>query len=413
MAMTRAPENAKDPGTGKSLPDGVTYRGRAQYRARKLIDGVRHTKTFNTARLAREWLEETSAAVRQDAFVDRRVLTQSTLGQLISRYVEENMAAGSTRRGAAEDRTHIPPLERDRLLWDVSLSELKPSVIRSFRDRQLAAGFAPATVRKRMNLIQGILSYAIAEWDLPLKSNPASSEAVERPLEADDFRDRRLLIAKPSDVRKALQEERDLPKSEEERLFEALAISRWPHDAPLARWSIEQAMRQGESLALRWKDVDLEDLLVTVRGRHGLGTKGTKKQRKGVHEKRPLMPGAIAVLVAMKGDREPDPEDFVFDVGPVSAFRVRFGRIAKRAGLEDFTFHDLRHEATSRLAKTFPSSMDLQRVTGHRDLRSLNRYYHPDLTDLARRAQLAAAEQVAAVEVNDTSIQDADGKTTS
>ena len=45
-----------------------------QYRARKLVEGSRVTKTFDTARLARERLEETAAEVRRAEFVDRRPL---------------------------------------------------------------------------------------------------------------------------------------------------------------------------------------------------------------------------------------------------------------------------------------------------------------------------------------------------
>jgi len=33
--------------------------------------------------------------------------------------------------------------------------------------------------------------------------------------------------------------------------------------------------------------------------------------------------------------------------------KIAFKRAVKRAGIQDLTFHDLRHEATSRLAKTY------------------------------------------------------------
>jgi integrase len=55
--------------------------------------------------------------------------------------------------------------------------------------------------------------------------------------------------------------------------------------------------------------------------------------------------------------------------------------------LVDLTYHDLRHEATSRLAKVYKSKEDLKRVTGHRDLKSLDRYYQPDMTELAMIAE--------------------------
>jgi integrase len=56
-----------------------------------------------------------------------------------------------------------------------------------------------------------------------------------------------------------------------------------------------------------------------------------------------------------------------------------------RAGIEDLHFHDLRHEATSRLAEKLPNVIELAAVTGHKDLRMLKRYYHPRAEDLARK----------------------------
>jgi hypothetical protein len=49
---------ALDPATEKPLASGVTYRGPGQYRARKLVNGHRVTKTFATARFAGRWLTE-------------------------------------------------------------------------------------------------------------------------------------------------------------------------------------------------------------------------------------------------------------------------------------------------------------------------------------------------------------------
>jgi len=49
----------------------------------------------------------------------------------------------------------------------------------------------------------------------------------------------------------------------------------------------------------------------------------------------------------------------------------------------DLNFHDLRHEAASRLAEKLTNILELSSVTGHRDLRMLKRYYHPGPEDLA------------------------------
>jgi len=53
--------------------------------------------------------------------------------------------------------------------------------------------------------------------------------------------------------------------------------------------------------------------------------------------------------------------------------------------LSDVHFHDIRHEAASRLAEKLSNVLELSAVTGHRDLRMLKRYYHPRAEDLAKK----------------------------
>ena len=55
-----------------------------------------------------------------------------------------------------------------------------------------------------------------------------------------------------------------------------------------------------------------------------------------------------------------------------------------RAEIVGLTFHDLRHEATTRLARKL-DVLDLSRMTGHRDLKSLRRYYNPAAEEIADR----------------------------
>ena len=94
----KSAENAIDPATGKSLSPGVGYRGSHQYRARKLVDGKSVAKTFD--KLAREWLQETSVAVRKGEYVDRRPLDKLTLGDLFKRFVAECVQDGGSKAGA-------------------------------------------------------------------------------------------------------------------------------------------------------------------------------------------------------------------------------------------------------------------------------------------------------------------------
>ena len=386
MSRTKTAENANDPATGRLLPQGVAYRGPRQYRAWKLVAGARVTKTFETARHAREWLEETAVAVRGGSFVDRRSLAGSNLRELVQRFVDEEMQDGGRRRGAADDRaSHIPALTTDPIA-DLPLSALIAPRVREFRNRQLAKGLAPGTVVKRMNLLSTILTHARAEWDVPLLENPATAKMVARPEGADQKRNRRLMAPTAAHLRAAEEHGEEPPLHEEERLYAAFADSPWADDGPFVRFAIAQATRRGEALGLRWRDLDLDARLMTLHGQHGRGTKNQESRKERGPEVRPLTPEALKILKAMmpKGG-EPAPAAAVFSVGGATAFSVRFGRTVARAKLEDLTFHDLRHEATSRLAKRYPNPLDLKRVTGHADLKSLDRYYQPDLTELAGR----------------------------
>ena len=90
-----------DPATGKLLADGVSYRGPAQYRARKLVDGHRITKTFTKAALAGRWLEEAMVDRRRGVFVDRSRAKRTTRADVIRQYQKEILGTDSEKRGAA------------------------------------------------------------------------------------------------------------------------------------------------------------------------------------------------------------------------------------------------------------------------------------------------------------------------
>tara|TARA_Y100001934_G_scaffold206423_1_gene244092 strand:+ start:34 stop:306 length:273 start_codon:yes stop_codon:yes gene_type:complete len=58
-------------------------------------------------------------------------------------------------------------------------------------------------------------------------------------------------------------------------------------------------------------------------------------------------------------------------------------RACCRAGISDLRFHDLRHEATSRFFEKGLNLMEVAAITGHKDLRMLQRYTHLRAEDLA------------------------------
>ena len=88
---------------------------------------------------------------------------------------------------------------------------------------------------------------------------------------------------------------------------------------------------------------------------------------------------AVALLEKM----HPKKVGRVFQVPQASAGQI-FRRTVQLAGISDLTFHDTRHTAITALARKL-DMLDLARMVGHRDPRSLMIYYNATAEDIAER----------------------------
>ncbi|MGE3335408.1 MAG: site-specific integrase [Rhodospirillaceae bacterium] len=368
MARTRK-QPAIDPATGKTLPDGVTCRGPKQYRARKLVKSVRTTKTFESAALAAKWLAAIETDVARGQYLDQTQAQRQTLGAIIEQYQTDCLGEDSEKRGADKEKNHLKIVLEDEVC-KVKMADLTSSDLAKFRDRMKKFKYAPATIVRRLNLVQTVIEHARREWKVNLPGNPM--QMVKRPAGADRKRDRVFLNLKADDTRRVKGQR---VKSEEELLLAACEASYHELLAPIVRFAILTAMRQGEIVGLRWKDIDLEKATAVVRGALGTVTKNNEIREV------PLLPAAVQLLKDMEGEHTG--RVFVIDQNPL---KMAFRRATKKAEIEDLTFHDLRHIATSRLAKIYKNPLDLKRVTGHKDLKSLDRYYHTTAEELAAQA---------------------------
>lgn len=367
--MARPKLLTTDPATGRALPDGVAYRGPRQYRARILVDGKTHSKTFTTAASAGRWIREQRVDSDRGVFVDRSEAERNTLGMVLERY---RIEVSPTKRGADREDNMLAVIVKHDPIADVRVSALGSKDVAEFRQRMVAAGYAPATTVRRLNLVATVINHARREWGFGMSENPASAALVARPKGADRKRDRRL--APPTGKIDPATGKLDV--GEERRLFDQLAQAKHQHFlVPLARLAIETAARQGELCALRWDDIDLDKRVMTVRGLSGDGSKNGEIRRVPLStvacETLRLLPRKLHTKRCIPIDQ--------------ALLKVAFARAVKRAKIEDLTFHDLRHEATSRLAKTYVNPLELMRVTGHKTLSMLARYYHADAEELAKR----------------------------
>jgi integrase len=93
----------------------------------------------------------------------------------------------------------------------------------------------------------------------------------------------------------------------------------------------------------------------------------------------------------MKSNKEDDNENSVFGISSESITQAMI-KACKKVNLENLRFHDLRHEATSRLFEnTDLDLMEIRAITGHKTLQMLVRYTHLRTARLADR--LAGAKR--------------------
>lgn len=144
-----------------------------------------------------------------------------------------------------------------------------------------------------------------------------------------------------------------------------------PWIKPLVLFALETGMRRSEMLSLTWDQVFLAEADRYVR---------LLDSKNGDSRNVPLSRRAMAVLQNLSRDGS----GFVFPT-TADAVKKSFVRAVERAGIFDLHFHDLRHEATTRISKKLSNVLELSAVTGHKTLHMLKRYYHPDASDLARK----------------------------
>lgn len=141
-------------------------------------------------------------------------------------------------------------------------------------------------------------------------------------------------------------------------------------------------LRQGELIALRWRDVDWRAARIRVRQNFVLGEFGTPKSRRSTRS----VPMAdevagemdrLAQALRQRADREPGPDELVFadphtgEPLQRAAILRRYKRSLKAAGLDPTRrFHDLRHTFGTRMAAVGVPMRTLQDWMGHRDIQT-------------------------------------------
>lgn len=126
-------------------------------------------------------------------------------------------------------------------------------------------------------------------------------------------------------------------------------------------FALETCMRRGEILGLLWENVDMN-----ARVAHLPDTKNGSKRDV------PLSLAAMRILNRIG----PQMAGLVFDCN-VNRFKSAWRLIVSKTKIHDLHFHDLRHEAISRLFELGTlDMMEIAAISGHKSLQMLKRYTH-------------------------------------
>jgi integrase len=317
------------------------------------------SRTFTSKTDADAWARQQEAEMDRGAWRDRSSADSTTFYALLVRYLKD---VAPTKRGAEIEALRIKTLMRDEITQH-KLSALTPLVLADWRDRRLAAGCSGGTVNRELNIVSAVLNWARRELMIVV-DNPVA--CIRRP-PPSKARDRRLESDEEARLMDALEDQSGETIRTDGKKYRHGTRNPWIR--PIVELALETAMRRGELLSLAWDNIDLKR-----RTAHLPVTKN------GEARTIPLSSRAIAIL----NDLPRSIDGRVFPV-TANALKIAFERSVRRAGIEDLHFHDLRHEATSRLAEKLPNLIELSAVTGHKDLRMLKRYYHPRAEDLAKK----------------------------
>lgn len=313
---------------------------------------------FRTRVDAEAWARKLESEQERGVWHDSSEAERTTLHAALDRYEREKTPA----KQSAVKEASVLRILRDEAIARHALARIGSADVAKCCATWQRAGLAPATIHRRLSVLSHVYEIAAREWGMAGLTNPV--RMIKKPTVRNE-RSRRVTDLE-LEVICAASESRELES--------------------IIQLAVETAMRRSEICAMRWGHVDL-----------GARTVHIQKTKNGYPRDIPLSTRAGQLLNALP--RRIDGR--VFSMRPDSvtqAFERAVARartlhekeyaddqeVSERNYLIDVRIHDLRHEATSRLAEKLEAH-ELAKVTGHRDLRMVLRYYHPRAEDLAQK----------------------------
>jgi len=299
--------------------------------------------SFTSKTKARHFYEERKAEQRESLLFPRQYQRR---GQVMASEVIDRYLATSTKRSLKDDQRYARLWKK--ALAGRKLSSVLPEDILRVRQDLLNRGLAHGTINRTLAFLRHLLNVAVRDRLIP-----------HSPMNQVSF-----LKESPGRLR-------FLSTKEEGKLLECIG----PKFAPWVRFAILTGLRQGEQFTLQWKDVNLEQGILTL-----------GQTKAGTIQYLPLNQEATEILRSFDS-RQVTPWVFpssntATHMDPINFYHRIYLPAVQAAGLEDVVWHTLRHTSASRLAMAGATESDIAACLRHSSTALVRRYAHLSPTHL-------------------------------
>lgn len=325
-----------------------TSNNETTYRVKIRLKGhPTQTATFKRLTDAKIWTQQTESAIREGRYFKTSEAKKHTLAEAIDRYLQNILPKKSK---SMSDQTTQFTWWKDTIGHKM-LADVTPPVIAEQRDI-LAKGItvrnkqrSAATVNRYLAALSHLFTIATKEWGW-INENP---------------------LQKISKMKEPRGRVRFLSDAERNKLLTTAKESTNPYLYLIIVICLSTGARKMEILNLRWSDVDLNRGVIILHE--------TKN-----NERRVLpITGHALELIKQHSEKKQNDTELLFpgkNKKQPMDIRTPWETILKKAEIEDFRFHDLRHSAASYLAMNDASLAEIAEVLGHKTLQMVKRYAH-------------------------------------
>lgn len=290
-------------------------------------------------------------------------MNSTKLSETLEKYL---LSVSIQKKGYEQEKFRIKQI-KNSFLGSMLTSEIKSVDIASYRDARLDSlnaktqkKISPATVKLELSLLSNVFDIARIEWG-HCTDNPVKN--VRKP-KTPPGRDRRVT---------AREERQILRYCHAHTNVEIYSI---------VSFALETAMRQSEILNLRWENVNLSSRIASL-----------PETKNGTKRDVPLSLHARDMLTRLT----PKSSGRIFSY-TANGLKSTWRFMLQRLEIDDLHFHDLRHEAISRLfEKGTLDMMEIAAISGHKSLSMLKRYTHLKASHLVKKMEMPKNKAKAAL----------------